>query len=140
MEIFDRLALWGRKYHRQTAGPSGRARFNLWDVLSAFDRNAILELTPYIGGRRGTTLRPDTKRKVKVSLLDDGISALSLHPDSWFEVYKTAPSGDVARARIVAYGPNDEPLGELRLLIGARSYEQYFQEDPIFDALDRASD
>lgn len=138
MDLLDRLALWGRKYERQTAGASGRTRFNLWDLLSAFDRQAILEMTLYKDGKPIRSIRPDTNRKMKVSLLDDGVSAIDAQADGWFEVFKTAPSGDTARVRVLAFSADGTQTGELRMLVGARSFEQYFEEDPIFDAITRS--
>jgi hypothetical protein len=134
MDIFDRLALWGRRYEQQGPSPS-RKRFNLSDLLETFDRHSIIELTPYTDGRRLTTVRPDTARKVKVSLLDDGISAIHSSTDDWYEVFRTAPTGDVSKVRIRAYSATGQRAGEIRMLVGPRSFEQYFREDPILDAL-----
>ena len=136
MNALDRLALAGRKYEQQTVPRSGSGRFSLADVLEAFDRHAIFELTPYRKDEAGKTARPDPVRKLKVSLLDDGISALDAGSGDTYEVFRTAPSGDISRVRIVATSPSGEKRGELRLLIGQRSYDHYFRDDPIFDAIE----
>jgi hypothetical protein len=137
MDVFDSIALWGRRFDRQTTA-SGSTRFTLRDLLLAFDQNAIHELTPVVEGRSLPTVRPDPVRKVKVSLLDDGVSAIHSSSGEWFEVYRTAPSGDIAKARIEAFSPAGAKVGEIRMLVGRRTFDQYFAEDPIFAHIERA--
>jgi hypothetical protein len=139
MNTIDTMALWARRYEPQYL-PDGRGkRFSLIDLLWLFDRNAILELTPVVDGKPLPVVKPDAVRKVKVSLLDDGISAIDPGPDGWYEVYRTAPSGDLSKVRIMAHAPGGRKAGEVRLLVGRRSYDQYFAEDPIFEAIERVS-
>jgi hypothetical protein len=135
MDIFDKLAFVGRRYEKQRAPSTGSARLNLHDVLQMFDRSAILELTPSTKDTPGKTIRPDAVRKMKVSLLDDGISAIHSDSGDWYEAFRTAPSGDLSRVRIVAYSPSGARVGEIRMLVGRRSFDHYFAEDPILDAL-----
>jgi hypothetical protein len=135
MDVFDSLALAGRKYEQQTAPGTSRTRLSLSDVLEMFNWNAILELTPVADGKQLATVKPDPVRKMKVSLLDNGISAIHSSNQDWYEVFKTAPSGDLAKARIVAHAPSGSAIGEIRMLIGRRTYDYYFEEDPIFAAL-----
>lgn len=136
MNLLDNLALMGRRYDQQVLPSSGSTRFTLQDLLSTFDRQTIYELTPYTSGKPGTILRPDEIRKMKVSLLD-GISAIHTGPTEWYEVYKTAPSGDIAKVRIVAHAQSGQQLGEIRMLVGQRSFKHYFDEDPIVGEIQR---
>ena len=131
MDVFDKLAFLGRKYEPATLPGSSSTRLNMTDVLQMFDRSAILELTPYKGDAPGETLRPDPVRKMKVSLLDDGLSAIHSDNTDWYEIYRTAPSGDLSKVKIVAHEPNGSKIGEIRMLIGRRSLEHYFEHDPI---------
>ena len=135
MDVFDKLALAGRKYEQQTVFGSSRTRLAMAEVLQMFDQNAILELTPYTGNSPRETLKPDPVRKLKVSLLDDGFSAIHSDSAGWFEVFRTAPSGDLSRVKILAYDPQGKKLGEIWMLVGRRTYEHYFEHDPIFAAI-----
>jgi hypothetical protein len=139
MDLFDSLALWGRRFDQQKAPRTADARFTLSDLLYFFDRAAIMELTPIVGGKALATARPDSVRKVKVSLLDDGVSAVHGGGGDWYEVFRTAPSGDLSKVRIVAYSAEGAKAGEIRMLVGRRTYDQYFAEDPIFQHLARPS-
>jgi hypothetical protein len=136
MNILDALALWGRRYQQQTLPSSGGPRFGLTDVMEMFDRNLILELTPVVDGKAGPRVHPDPVRKVKVSLLDDGISAIQSGRAEWYEIFRTPPSGDLSKVRIVARGPGGTKLGEIRMVVGRRTYEHYFAEDPILKHLE----
>jgi hypothetical protein len=139
MNMLDSLALWGRRVEQQTVLGTSRTRFDLADLLTMFDRSAILELVPVVEGKALPAARPDMSRKVKVSLLDDGISAIHSGSADWYEVYRTAPSGDLSRVRIVAHSADGSAAGELRMLVGRRAYDQYFAEDPVFDHIQRYS-
>jgi len=139
MNLFDAIALWGRKYVPQTLGASRRRSFTLRDVMESVHRNAILQLSVRRGDVWLETVRPDAIRKVKVSLLDDGIAAVHLASDDWYEVYRTAPSGDSSKVRIVARSSDGVRLGEIRMLVGRRRHDYHFQRDPIFDALPASS-
>jgi hypothetical protein len=134
MDFFDKAALWGRKYQRQLSAETGEALFSLSELLLRYDRNAILELSPIVDGQTVATYKPDAVRKLKVSLLDEGISSLGDKAGEWYEVYETAPSGDFARARIVSL-IKYTPAAEIRLLIAQRNPDLYFKEDPIFAAI-----
>lgn len=134
MNRLDRLALAGRRLERVRTSRSGSDRFTLGDVLEHFHRNTILELVPVTEGNAGAALRPDATRKLKVSLLD-GISAIHSHNDDWYEVYRTSPSGDLSRVRIIARSRHGENVGELHMLVSERLPLYYFGEDPIFKAL-----
>jgi hypothetical protein len=134
MDILDRMALWGRKYEQQKSLRTGDTRFDLGELLLRYNRNAILELTPITQSGPGLTARPDPVRKLKISLLDEGIASLGAEAGEWFEVYETAPSADFARVRIVGLVQN-RPAGEIRMLIAQRNPDLYFKEDPIFGTL-----
>jgi hypothetical protein len=131
VDFFDKLAFLGRKYEPVTAPGTGSRRFTMGDVLMMFNQSAILELTPYTPSGPLPTVRPDAVRKLKVSLLDDGLSAIHSTPSDFYEVFRTAPSGDISKVRIVAYNANGNRLGEMRMDVGRRTYEHYFEEDPI---------
>ena len=135
VDFFDRLALWGRKYERRLNPRTGERRFQLSDLLELFRTNTILELTPFAGGKELDTATPDPVRKLKVSLLDDGIAQIAPSSHLWYEVYVTAPSGDLARAKVQAFSSEGEHRGEVQMLIAQRMPELYFSEDPIFRAL-----
>ncbi len=135
MDLLDRLALLGRKYEQQTVPGTLRTRFTMRELLQLFARNAIIELTPYPRNKPGETIRPDPVRKLKVSLLDDGLSAIHSEETDWFEVFRTAPSGDLSRVRVVAHDSGGTRLGEVRMLVGRRTYEHYFEQDPILQRI-----
>jgi hypothetical protein len=137
MDLLDTLAFWGRKYEKQKVPRTGSFRFALSDLMEMFDRNAIYELTPVIKGKPGQTVAPDPVKKMKVSLLDNGISAIHSGPQDWYEVVRTAPSGDLSRVRIIAHASGGGDLGEIRMLVGQRSYDHYFREDPLFAEMQR---
>ncbi|MGE0059618.1 MAG: hypothetical protein AB7P33_04570 [Dehalococcoidia bacterium] len=134
MNLFDKLALAGRRYEIARVPRNQSTQFTLGDTLEFFNFNTILELTPVVNGKSEATLRPDAVRKLKVSLLD-GISAIHSHNDDWFEVYRTAPSGDLTRVRIVAHSRSGEKIGELQMLVSQRLPIYYFGEDPILDEI-----
>jgi hypothetical protein len=136
MNLFDKLALAGRRYELARVPRNQSTQFTLGDTLEFFNRNTILELTPVVNGKEERTMRPDAVRKLKVSLLD-GISAIHSHNDDWFEVYRTAPSGDLTRVRIVAHSRSGEKIGELHMLVSQRMPIFYFGEDPILDAISK---
>ncbi len=135
IDFVDKLAFFGRRYERQVSRRSGNTRFGLSDVLELFDRNTILELTPVVGGEPMETVVPDAERKIKVSLLDKGISAIHSDAGDWFEVLRTAPSGDLTKVRIVAYSANNKRAGEITMLVSQRMPAFYFAEDPILQHL-----
>jgi hypothetical protein len=135
VDFFDRLALWGRKYERRLNPRTGERRFQLSDLLELFRTNTILELTPFAGGREMATATPDPVRKLKVSLLDDGLAQIAPSNHLWYEVYVTAPSGDLARAKVQAFSAEGEHRGEIQMLIAQRMPELYFSEDPILRVL-----
>jgi hypothetical protein len=137
VDLFDRLALEARKYDQLTVPSSGSRTFSLSDVLEMLGQNAILEMTALPASAPKKTLRPDAVRKIKVSLLDDGIVAIHSGSTDQYEVFRTPPSGDLSKVKIVASAPNGSRIGEIRLLMGRRSFEHYFEEDPIFDELRR---
>ena len=137
MDLFDRLALSSRKYEQLTAPRTGSRIFTLEDVLEVLGRNAIHELTalPATGPKK--TLKPDSVRKIKVSLLDDGIAAIHSSVRDQYEVFRTPPSGDYSKVKIVATTHDGIKIGEILMLMGRRTFDHYFEEDPIFDALRR---
>jgi hypothetical protein len=135
MDLMDVFALWGRKYERQSVPGFGRRAFSLGEVLEAFDRVAVLELSRTVGNRPRVTVRPDPIKKVKVSLLDDGISSIHSGPGDRYEVYRTAPSGDLSKAKIIALSADGTKLGEIKLLTGRRTPDHYFRGDPLLDAI-----
>jgi hypothetical protein len=139
MDLLDAIALWGRRYDQQANPRTGERRFTLQDLLLYFDRSALLELTPLTGGAPAAPIRPDPVRKVKVSLLDDGISAIQSGGAEWYEVFRTAPSGDLSKVRIIAHKADGAKAGEIRMLVGRRTYDQYFAEDPIFRHIEERS-
>jgi len=137
MDLLDTLALWNRRYDRRSVVKSGSSRYTLGDLLEAFDRQAILELTPVTDGKPGPASRPDLVKKVKVSLLDQGVSAIHPGNEGWYEVYQTAPSGDISKVKVIAHSKDGRPAGEIRMIVGQRSLEYYFRDDPILQAIER---
>ncbi|HEY7268489.1 MAG TPA: hypothetical protein VH951_01560 [Dehalococcoidia bacterium] len=135
MDILDSIALWGRRYQQQSVPRTGGTRFGLADLLEMFDRSSILELSRVVDGKEQAPLKPDPVRKLKISLLDDGVSALQTGSDDWYEVYRTPPSGDLSKVRVLAHSAGGQPSGEIRMLLGRRSYEHYFEEDPILEQI-----
>ncbi len=134
MDLLDKLAFMGRRYEQMRTPRRTDKKFSLADVLETFNRNTILELTPVVKGKPGVTRRPDPVRKLKVALLD-GISAIHSHNDDWYEVYRTSPSGDLSKVRIVAFSRSGEKIGELHILLSERMPIFYFGEDPILETL-----
>lgn len=137
MNLLDKLALSGRRFEPVRVPRNGSTQFTLADALEMFSRNTILELTPITNGKTGETLRPDPVRKLKVSLLD-GIAAIHSHNDDYFEVLRTAPSGDLTRVRILAFSRGGEKIGEVHMLVSQRMPLYYFGEDPILETLGNA--
>ena len=138
MNLLDKLALSGRRYEQARVPRNNSTQFTLADVLQMFNFNTILELTPVVNGKTQATMQPDAVRKLKVSLLD-GISAIHSHEEDWYEVYRTAPSGDLARVRVVAHKRAGETVGELQMLVSQRMPQYYFGEDPIIEAIGKQS-
>ena len=133
MDVFDKLAFLGRKYEQVKVPGTGSRRFTMTDLFQMFGRSAILELTPYGSEGAMPSVRPDSVRKLKVSLLDDGLSAIHSTNSDFYEVYRTAPSGDLSKVRIIAYSTEGRRVGEIRMELGRRTYEHYFEEDPILE-------
>lgn len=137
IDLIDKLALWGRKYERQAVPRTGSHRFNLADLMEMFDRNAIYELTPVVDGKPMPSIEPDPVKKLKVSLLDNGISAIHSGPQDWYEVFRMPPSGDLSRVRIVAHSAEGKEIGQVRMVVGRRTYAHYFEDDPGLAAIER---
>lgn len=135
MDIFDRLALMGRRYETRRSPRTGSTHFSLSDVLLTFSGKAILEMTVQREGRDTTTARPDAERKLKLSLLD-GMSEIHVEAGGWYEVQSMAPTGDFSKVRITARTPSGAAAGELRLLVGRRTMEHYFLEDPLLSSIE----
>jgi hypothetical protein len=135
MDLYDKLALSMRRYEPRQTMRTHERRFELVDLIEMYSKDSILELTSAAPGGKSSTHRPDDQRKLKVSLLDS-VSDLELPADAWFRVAQTPPSGDYSRARIKAYGRGNERLGEIKLLIGRRSYDYYFADDPVLGQID----
>ena len=132
MDLFDKLALDNRHYERMVAPRSGSTMFTLGDVLETVGRSAIHELTAIPASGPKKTLKPDAVRKIKLSLLDDGIVAIHSSVKDVYQVFQTAPSGDYSRVKVVATAPDGARVGEVQMLLGRRTFEHYFEEDPIY--------
>ncbi len=135
MDLIDSLALLGRRFTPRRAVRSGSERFSLMDVMETFNGYAILELSQIVAGKPVRTLRPDAERKLKVSLLDDGMADIHTGSEGWYRVAQTAPSADLSKVRIEACAADGSLRGEIRFLIGRRTYEHYFREDPILASI-----
>jgi hypothetical protein len=140
MDLFDKVALWGRKYEVQVNPRTGLHRFSPRDILEDFQLKTIVELTPHVNGHGGETHRPDPVRRLKISLLDEGGAVFGGSDVGWYEVHSTAPSGDLARVKVIAVSPQGTAVGELRMLLAYRMPELYFKEDPIFASVARQSE
>jgi|SRR5688572_30788779 hypothetical protein len=135
MDFLDKLALSGRRYEPRVSPVTGSTQLHLPEVLMMYNGKAIMELTTGSNGKPSKTVRPDPDRKLKVSLLD-GLSEIHVPAGGWYEVYETAPSGDLAKVRVVARAPGGASAGELRMLVGRRTLDHYFLEDPILKSLE----
>jgi hypothetical protein len=135
MNLMDRLALSGRRYETRVSPETGSSQLQLPQVLLMYNGKAIMELTTVSSGKPSKTIRPDPDRKLKVSLLD-GLSEIHAPAGGWYEVHETAPSGDLAKVRIVAKDHGGSSVGELRMLVGRRTLDHYFLEDPILKSLE----
>ena len=134
MDLLDKLALSGRRYEPRVSPVTGSAQLHLPEVLMMYNGKAIMESTTVANGKPSKTARPDPERKLKVSLLD-GLSEIHVPAGGWYEIYETAPSGDLTKVRIVAKGSDGATAGELRMLVGRRTLDHYFLEDPILQSL-----
>ena len=126
-----------RRFAKRRSILTGEPKLELSEVLQTYSRKGIYELETLVNGQSGRSARPDTDRKLKISLLD-AISEASPRFASWYEAYETAPSGDLSRVRIVIYDADAKPQGEVRMLVGRRAPDHYFVEDPILHAIDQA--
>lgn len=138
MELFDRLALTGRRHERRRSVVTGSPRLDLHEVLRVYDHKAILDVAIWLHGKQAQHLRPDPERKLKLSLLDM-LSELQPAEGSWYEVFETAPTGDLTKVRIVAHSEEGKLTGELRMLMGRRTMDNYFLEDPVFESIRQAA-
>jgi hypothetical protein len=136
MDLWDRIALFGRRYEQRRSVESGSPRLSLGEVLRMYNGKGIMELTSRRAGGEERSLRPDPERKLKISLLDV-ISEIQPQNGGWYEVFETAPSGDLSRVRILGHASENETTGEIRMLVGRRSLDSYFLEDPLFDSIRR---
>lgn len=134
MDILDRLAIMGRRYERRRSLHSGSQELDLSEVLLMYNRKSIFERVTLPHDGEPTTSRQDTTKKLNLSLLD-AISEIYVDDGGWYEVFETPPSGDTSKVRIVAYSPEGRPHGELRMVVGRRTRDHYFSEDPILDSL-----
>ena len=133
MDLLDKLALAGRRYQRRRSAAEGKSTLELAEVLSIYDRKAILEAVVRQPGEPPQELKPDPDKKIKLSMLDL-ISELHPQEGSSYEVFETAPTGDLLKARIVVSGQ-----GEVQMLIGRRTMDTYFEEDPVLDSIRESS-
>lgn len=138
MDLMDKLALAGRRYESRVSPETGSTQLQLPQVLTMYNGKAIMELTTLTQGKPSKTVRPDTDRKLKVSLLD-GLSEIHAPAGGWYEAFETAPSGDLAKVRILAKDSGGASVGELRMLVGRRTLDHYFLEDPILKSLEEHS-
>ena len=138
MDLLDRLTLTSRRHERRHSLVSGSERLNLSEVLMVYDHKAILQASILGEDKQAQHVKPDPERKLKLSLLDL-ISELQPEADSWYEVFETAPTGDLSKVRIVTHSEAGEFKGELRMLMGRRSLDNYFAEDPVFESIRRST-
>jgi hypothetical protein len=139
MDLSDRLALAGRRYGRRRSIVSGSQRLNLSEVLRVYDHKAILDVAVLHHGKQTRHMKPDPEKKLKLSLLDM-VSELQPEEDTWYEVFETAPTGELSKVRIVACSGQGESNGELLLLLGRRTLDNYFVEDPLFESVRQATE
>ena len=139
MELLDRLALTGRRHERRRSVITGSPSLDLHEILREYDHKAILDAAIWLNGKRAKHLTPDPERKLKLSLLDM-LSELQPAEGSWYEVFETAPTGDVTKVRIAVYTRAGKLNGELRMLMGRRTMDNYFLEDPVFESIKEATE
>ena len=139
MDLFDKLALDNRHYERLIAPRSGSATFTLGDVLETVGRSAVHELTVVPANGPKKTLKPDAARRIKLSLLDDGITAIHSSVKDQYQVFQTAPSGDFSRVKVVAFAPDGSKVGEVQMLLGRRVFEHVNDVDPIEETVRNAT-
>ena len=133
MNLLDRLPLGGRRYERRRSAASKSRRLELNEVLRMYDHKAILELALRRPGEPPRQFKPDSERKLHLALLDM-LSELKPEEGSRYEVFETAPSGDLSRVRIRVRSEGGEQ-GELSMLMGGRSLDDYFDNDPALDSI-----
>jgi hypothetical protein len=104
-----------------------------------YDHKAILDVAVLHPGKQARHMKPDPEKKLKLSLLDM-ISELQQEGNSQYEVFETAPTGDLSKVRIVAWQEAGESKGEIRMLMGRRTLDNYFAEDPVFESVRQATD
>ena len=134
MDFMDKLALSNRRYESRVALDTGSSKLQLPQVLMMYNGKAILELTTVMEGKPSKTVKPDAQRKLKVSLLD-GLSEIHAPEGGWYEVLETAPSGELSKVRILAKSAGGATVGEVRMMVGRRTLDHYFLEDPILKSL-----
>jgi hypothetical protein len=139
MDLFDKLALDSRHFERMVAPRSSSATFTLGDVLETVGRSAIHEMTIVPASGSKQTLKPDASRRIRLSLLDDGITAIHSSVKDQYQVFQTAPSGDFSRVKVVAFAPDGSKVGEVQMLLGRRVFANVADEDPIEETVRRAS-
>jgi hypothetical protein len=132
LDLFDRLALFGRRYTPRRSAISGSTQLSLEEVLRIFHGKTILDIETRPTGEGARRALHETGRPV--SLLD-AIAAVDGGKAEWYEVLQTAPTGDYARARVVSKPSG----GELSMLVGRRMPEHTSVEDPVLKSLPLAN-
>ena len=135
MNLFDKLALQGRRYTLRRSPAAGEYRLSLLEVLQMFNARAILELSTYLDGKHHRTVKPDADKKLKISLLDE-LSDMNTDRLGWYEVYETAPTGDLTKAKVIGHSSDNSIIGETRMLLGRRTLSHYFLDDPLLQSAD----
>ena len=128
MDLFDRLALAGRRFERLHSAINGSTQLTLEEVLRVFQNKTLLELDLLPAGKNGSRSVHETGRPVSII---DSIAAITAPDDSWYEVMQTPPSGDHARFRITAMPSG----GHLACLVGRRIPAHHVSEDPLLEEL-----
>lgn len=130
MDLFDRLALIGRKYQPRHSAITGGTELRLDEVLRVFHGKTILEMEVRPAGKDPRRYMHERGRPVS---LVDGISEISTGNGADYHVHETAPSGDFVKVRIQA-----QPAGgQLSMLVGRRTTDHVPAEDALFDHLER---
>lgn len=128
MDLFDRLALFSRRYQVRRSAIDGLPTLHLQELLRVFHGKTILEMEVRPYGKEPHRLVHQLRRPVS---LIDGIAEVGGDGGTSYEVLETAPSGDYAKVRITTQPGG----GQLAMLVGRRTPDHAPSEDALLDEL-----
>src|SRR3989338_3741403 len=111
MDLFDRVALWGRSFHMVTNPKSKNGEFALNDVLDLFSGYEIVKISPkYLGIPLSEICQHELNSDPLIDSIEriNHIGPVTINNDS-FNVTFTAPSGDYAKAVVYSFDSKGNP-------------------------------